>query len=214
MGIRYYDEAIYNKIKSWVRDPNMRILKPLETKELFESRADLGNDKPITLPLISISRDSKIQLDYTQKRNLTFDGLKIGTGEKGIAQLNAVPFTVFYQIDIYTKEYILGDEYLRNFIFNFINYPKLSIVFPYNGIDVEQVAYLELSEDVDDGSDIPEKLFSDQFTRWTLMLKLKDAYFFNTPINPAYSIDDASLEVVNKDEEDIESVDTEDIKIE
>ena len=70
MGIRYYDEAIYNKIKSWVRDPNMRILKPLETKELFELRADLGNDKPITLPLISISRDSKIQLDYNSKKEI------------------------------------------------------------------------------------------------------------------------------------------------
>ena len=47
------------------------------------------------------------------------------------------------------------------------------------------------------------------------MLKLKDAYFFNTPINPAYSIDNIALERAWKEpEEDIESVETEDIKIE
>ena len=96
------------------------------------------------------------------------------------------PLQFFYQIDIYTKEYILGDEYLRNFIFNFINYPKLSIVFPYNGIDVEQVAYLELSEDVDDGSDIPEKLFfSDPIYKMDFNVKIKRCLLLQYPNQPS-----------------------------
>ena len=30
MGVRFYDEAIANKIQKWIKDPNMVILKPNE----------------------------------------------------------------------------------------------------------------------------------------------------------------------------------------
>ena len=55
MAIRFYDEAIYEKIKKWVKDPNVSILKPDETERLFKQKADENKDKPITLPLITIS---------------------------------------------------------------------------------------------------------------------------------------------------------------
>ena len=83
MSVRYYDDAIYNKIKSWVKDERMKILKPEESSRLFQTISDMTNDKPITLPLISISRETSLRLNHSNKRPLTFDGLMVqATTEK------------------------------------------------------------------------------------------------------------------------------------
>ena len=66
MAIRLYDEAIYEKIKKWVKDPNMRVLSPNESSRLFQLRADQTDDKPITLPMIAISRGSNIDIATTK----------------------------------------------------------------------------------------------------------------------------------------------------
>ena len=44
MAISLYDEAIYNKILKVVKDPNMKVLKPEETSELFGINADEKKD--------------------------------------------------------------------------------------------------------------------------------------------------------------------------
>lgn len=208
MAIRYYDEAIVAKIQSWIRDPNLKILKPEESKRLFSLRADQVNDNPITLPLISLSREPNIKIDYSKKRNLTFDGLTVAQSDTGKSiQLNAIPITVTYQLDIYTKRYEEGDEYLRNFTFQLINNPTLSVIFPYNGANIEHIAYLNLNPTLTDNSDIPEKLFSDQFTRWTIGLELSNAYLISIPFNQNCVVEDGSLDVIteiNKNENLVE----------
>ena len=40
MAIRYYDEALTEKIKSWVKDPDMRVLSPNDSTRLFQMKAD------------------------------------------------------------------------------------------------------------------------------------------------------------------------------
>ena len=201
MGIRFYDEALANKIKGWVKDPNIRILKPDETTRLFQVRADIGKDKPITLPLISIARETSVEVQHTGKRPLSFDGKIIGyQGDSGI-KLNAIPVGLAYQIDIYTKEYELGDEYVRNFIFNIINYPLLTIEIPYNNINFKRNSYIRLLSDVEDNSAIPEKLFPDQFTRWTLKITVDDAYLFSAPGVQNIKIEDIVLAVASKNKE-------------
>lgn len=205
MAIRFYDEAVYNKIKSWVKDPKMRILKPDQTTRLFQMRADQEKDGPIRLPIIALSRDSTVTISSTNKKPMSFDGKKIGKSidEDKTVQLNAIPIQLSYQLDIYTKKYEEGDEYLRNFIFNIINYPVLKIEIPYNGVNIEHIANLRILEDVNDNSDIPEKLFPDQFTRWTIKLEVQDAYLFSVPLNVNYDIEDADIDVLtlnnNKD---------------
>ena len=188
MSVRFYDEAIYKKIQNWIVDPNMRILKPDETTRLFQVQADLNNDNPIRLPLIAISRDRSIDFTVSTKRNLTYDGLKIEYSNDKSAQLNAIPFTTNYQLDIYTSKYEEGDEYLREFVFQLINNPKLEIEIPYNGVNISHVANLRLVPSAEDNSDIPERLFTGQFTRWTLTLELQDAYMFNAPVKNNWKI--------------------------
>ena len=53
MAVRYYDEALLTKLKKWVSDEKMKITGPDETRRLFEYRADINNDKPITNTLVN-----------------------------------------------------------------------------------------------------------------------------------------------------------------
>ena len=168
MAIRFYDESLLNKIKKWVVDDKVTITGPDETKRLFEYTADVTNDKPISLPLITIRRLSPVTIENANKRSMTYDGMRIVSGEGYSAQINAVPITIDYQIDIYTRYMDECDEYVRNFVFNLINYPKVSVLVPYNESSYEHWANIRLKSDITDNSDIPERLITGQFTRMSL----------------------------------------------
>lgn len=195
MGVRFYDEAIVNKIQKWIKDPNMKILKPNEVNRLFQIKADQNNDQPLTLPLIAISRDPSIAITIPTKTNLSNDGKKILKGPSASIELNAVPIDISYQIDIYTQRYEEADEYVRNFVFNFINYPKLKINIPYNDINAEHICYTRLEGNVTDNSDVSEHLFAGQFTRWTLVVHIHDAYLFSAPVKDYLSIGDSNIDI-------------------
>ena len=205
MAVRFYDEALTNKIQKWVKDPNLRVLKPSETQELFKIQADIKNDKPITLPLIALSRESKITLLNTNKQPKTYDGFKIRVYDKDnnevhlekTQKLNAIPMQLEYQLDIYTQDMAECDEYLRNFVFNFVNYPNVLIEIPYNDCKLTHESTVYLDNDVEDNSDIPQRLFPTQFTRYTLRLTIDNAYMFSAPIKDNLLITSAELDIKN-----------------
>jgi hypothetical protein len=203
MAIRYYDEAITNIIKTWVNNPNVSVLKPDEVTRLFQKRADETNDKPLSLPLIGVSRDTTVQIDTNVKTPLSFNGYPLIKNEKVTLTLDAIPILLNYQIDIFTKSYEEGDEYLRSFVFKIINNPTLVIDIPYNNktlqsnnIVLRHIAYMRLLPALTDNSDISEKLFADQFTRWTLQIEIQDAFLFSVPVSQNWSIDASELDII------------------
>lgn len=200
MAIRYYDEALTEKIKSWVKDPDMRVLSPNDSTRLFQMKADLNNDKPLQLPLIAISRDSEIEIINTNKHALTYDGAHIEVDEEKSKQLNAIPIKISYQLDIYTKYFAEADEYLRNFIFNLINYPRLSIEIPYNNSKIVHNFTIQLDSTISDNSDISERLIAGQFTRMTLKFYIDDAYLFSVPFMKNWKIETGDIEINNEKE--------------
>ena len=145
--------------------------------------ADENKDQPLSLPLISISRDRSIEIINTQKQIKTFQGFNQSDKESINIPANVIPINVGYQIDIYTKGMVEADEYIRNFVFNFINYPRMKINIPYNNLNVEHVVDLRLDSNIADNSDIKEHLFSDEFVRFTLKINLEGAYLFSLPKN-------------------------------
>ena len=199
MAIRYYDDAISEKMKKWIPDgSNLRVLKPDESKRLFELKADDSGDAPIKLPFIALSRDKDFELLSNVKNNKSFDGIRI---ERDIDQsmlMNVIPIKVEYQLDIYTKTYEEGDEYVRNFLFKLINNPALSIDIPYNDSWLHHRAYLRVLSTVSDTSDIQEHLFAGQFTRWSIKLELQDAFLFSIPYKNNWKFIDADIEVSNR----------------
>ena len=203
MAIRYYDEALVEKIKSWVKDPNMKVLSPNDSTRLFQLKADLNNDKPLTLPFIAISRDSDIEIINTNKHALTYDGGRLSVDENKTQALNAIPIKISYQLDIYTKYFAEADEYLRNFIFNLINYPRLSIEIPYNDSKIVHNFTIQLDSTVSDNSDIPERLIAGQFTRMSIKFHIDDAYLFSVPFMKNWKIEVSEVEIFNEKEKNI-----------
>ena len=184
MAIRYYDEALATKINSWLpksKNRKIQVLKPDEVKRLFTIEADERNDKPIQLPLIAISRDTQIDVFHPTKRAMSFDGRMLESDGKHTIQLDAVPISITYQLDIYTRHFDEGDELLRELIFKIINNPQLTITLPYNNQNLIQVCAMKMQGQVEDTSSISERLFSGQFTRWTLRLNIDGAYLYSIP---------------------------------
>ena len=195
MSVALYDEAILKKFKRWFPDQDINILKPNESKRLFELLADKGDDQPITFPVIAISRDPSIGLDITGRRALSCSGVELDGSKDNTLVLNAIPMNIAYQIDIYTKKYEDGDTYIRQLLFNLVNYPKMTVLIPYNNVNVKHVANLWVEPEITDNSDIAEKLFADQFTRWTIRVTVHDAFFFSVPVQENYKLAGVELEV-------------------
>ena len=199
MAISYYDNALCNKLKNWVGDSNIKITGPEETRRLFQYRADINNDGPILLPLITLRRGNDIQILSVNKKPLVFDGLTLNANKHQSDQLNGIPINISYQIDIFTRYFKEADEYVRNFIFNIIKFPKLEIEIPYNNANIKHNANIKLEGTVTNNSDIQERLIAGQFTRFTIPIYIDDAYLWDYKIRPNYSIE-YEVEVKFKDE--------------
>ena len=198
MAVRYYDEAVANKINSWLpKDKNRKIqvLKPDETKRLFSIEADEKNDKPLTLPLVALSRSSTVSIKQKTMTPMSFDGIMLNSDGKHSLELNGIPIYLSYQMDIYTRRYDEGDELLREFVFKLINNPQIVVELPYNNQKFKHVATISMNEDIEDTSDISERLVPGQFTRWTLRFDIVGAYLFSLPYVENVSISDYDLEV-------------------
>lgn len=193
MAVRFYDEALLKKFQKWTADTQVHLTGINETRRLFEVVADTNNDKPIQFPLIALSRNGgyTIQEKYKQPRSYNGNALVITT-DSG-AKLNAIPIGISYQIDIYTRELAEADEYARNIVFNIINYPKLNIEIPYEDTGLTHDANIRLITDVEDNSDIPERLISGQFTRFTIGIDIDDAYLFDVRVKDNLSIVEGQL---------------------
>ena len=181
MSVRLYDDALVKKIKNWVKDEKVRILSPDETLELFQKTANDKNDEPISLPIISLTRSREVDLDHPHKKMMTYDGMMLDATIDKSLQIDAIPMTLNYQLDIYTRYKYEADEYMRNFVFNLVNHPKVKIVLPYNDINYTHYSNIRLIPTIEDNSDVPNRLVSDQFTRWTISFTIDDAYLFSLP---------------------------------
>ena len=182
MACRYYDDLIVAKLKKWLPDNSkLRVLKPDESKRFFELTAEDNKDEKFKLPLLAVSRNNDIDIELTIKNPKSYDGLKIHQTEDTTVQFNVIPIRLQYQLDIYTKTLEENDEYVRNFLFKLINNPVIKIEIPYNDLHIEHIANIRVLSPVSDTSAISERLFSGQFTRFTIQMEIQDAFLFSIP---------------------------------
>ena len=203
MAIRYYDDLVVKKIQRWIPEASkLRVLHPDESKKLFELTAEDTKDKAFALPLISISRKDELELLSTVKSPKSYDGIRLipsdqltdfsglkgdayrkarATIPEGTYSFNVIPIRPEYQLDIYTKTAEECEEYVRTFLFKLINNPLMRIEIPYNNQKLEHTTYIRLLSNIANTSAISERLFSGQFTRWTIQFELHDAFLFSIP---------------------------------
>ena len=201
MAIGYYDDAITEKIKGWLADSSqLRVLSPEESNRLIQLNAEDSGDQPLKLPLIAISRNKDIEIESTIKQNKSFDGLTIGKDQNTATtvHLNVIPIKTTYQLDIYTKKRIEGDEYIRQYLFKLINNPQIIIEIPYNNYIVRHTANLRVLNTVSDTSDIPTHVFAGQFYKWTIQLELQDGFLFSIPQKKNWRFIGCEVSLVDK----------------
>lgn len=195
MSIYLYDDALVEKLNNWTKSTDIHVYSPDDTRRLFEVIADGSNDGPIKLPIICLRRKSGLNFTNINKKPMTYQGLTIAKNTEKAASLNAIPVDINYQLDIYTRYFREADEYVRNLTFNIINYPKLTINIPYNDFKIEHNGIIRMSSEVEDNSDVPERLISGQFTRFTFNLSIDDAYIWNIPVRDVYRITSVEVEI-------------------
>lgn len=189
MSVGLYDNAFLAKLQAWTKDTAVTVVSPSDSRRLFETISDTTNDGPIKLPIISLKRPGGFTILNTGKRPLSFDGATLDANYDRASQLNGIPISIPYQIDVYTRYQNEADEYIRNLVFNIINYPKLDIVIPYNNENYVHHSNIRLAGEVDDNSDIPERLISGQFVRMSMRIDIDDAYLFDVRYRDVYSIE-------------------------
>ena len=188
-GLELYDKALLDKLSYWTKNTQLRIFGPNESRQTFMSIIDENKDQKISLPLITLTRNGGFTINNPNKQPLAYDGVVVDGSIEKAAQLNAIPITLNYQLDIYTRYMSEADELVRAFIFNFINYPKIEVTVPYNGMDVKHISSVRISPNIEDNSDIPERLIPHQFTRETLNVNIDDAYLWDIKIRDNLQIE-------------------------
>lgn len=185
MSVYLYDVGLLEKLKYWTAKTNAHIYGVDESRRLFETIADETNDQSIKLPIIVLSRPSGYTVTNINKRPLTFDGMLLECDAEGTTtNLNAIPITIEYQLDVYCRYLKECDEYIRNLLFNIINHPTFEVKIPYYGKDIIHYANIRVAEDVEDNSGIPQHLIPGQFTRMSLSINIDDAYLWDTRCRP------------------------------
>ena len=195
MSLSLYDDALLKKLQRWTMNTSTVLVGVDESTRLFSTIADTTNDKPIQLPLIALTRPGGFSIDEKYKQPKSYDGaLHIANNERN-ARLNAIRISIPYQLDIYARYKTEADEYIRNIVFNIINYPNVSIEIPYEDLGLVHHSSIRITSDVDDNSDIPERLISGQFVRYTLGFVMDDAYLFDIRISDNLSVVDTNATI-------------------
>lgn len=195
MSVTLYDEALVKKVKNWTNNTNVHIYGTNDIQKLVETIGDETKDQPLKLPIISISRAGGYQILNPNKKPMTYDGKMIESNVEKSVNLNAIPINIVYQIDVWTRYLREADEYMRNLVFNIINFPKVEIELEYNDVHIIHYSSIRIATDVLDSSDAGFKIVNGQFARLSLGITIDDAYLWDTRIRDNIIIDEESLPI-------------------
>ena len=95
------------------------------------------------------------------------------------------------------------ETYAREFIFQLVNHPTGEVFIPYNDANVTHKFTIHLEQEVEDNSDIKERLFPSQFTRYTISFMVDDAYLFSIPNKKNVEIHCVKMDVQDRESKEI-----------
>ena len=191
MATFLYDEALVEKFKNWTQKSQIEVYGPNETSRMFGVMADKSNDEPIKLPIIALERDRGFEIinDGTTRRPLSYDGVTLNVDSKYGDTINAIPISIAYQVNVYTRYAKEADILVRNLIFNVINYPGLEVIVPKAGVynyeteqydDFIHMARIEIGNTtIQDNSNERERFIEGNYTKLSFLIQINDAYLWD-----------------------------------
>lgn len=181
--IYLYENAIIDDLRYQLGDSRVSLLPP---DILFRSIADLSGDDQVELPLISLSRIGYSFNEEPHSSPETLDGTKImeadEEGRMRFAQVQRVPITCRWQVDVISRSRLDNDNLVRELLFYYINNPTLKVMIPY-GLNKEHKFSIWINPDIDDNSDIESHASRGEYFRTTFGITCTDANIWKVTTN-------------------------------
>ena len=188
MSAILYDNALIDKLKKWTEKADVQIYGPSETARIFQINADNSGDTPFKLPAIVLTRNG-YTISNQNKRPISWDGKRIYADEDKVKQISAIPIELEYSIEVYTRYYDEADSYMREIIFNVINYPQVKIEIPYLGFNQVHYSNIRISSNqIEDNKQGGLISINDQIRSLKLNINIDDAYLWDSRIRSTVSI--------------------------
>lgn len=179
MSVYLYDEALLKKLRSWTSDTKVKIYGPDDARQLFQVLADEQDDKRLELPMIVLTRPGGYTVTNTNRKPLSYNGVTIQEEEDYSTKLNAIPISIGYQLDVYTRYMKEADTYTRELVFNIVNHNKVEVEIPYEDVNLKHISSIWMSNDIVDNTNVPEIIVRGQFYRMTINIVIDDAYLWD-----------------------------------
>lgn len=204
VGVYAYDLALVNDLRTRFNlnkdgtpktNNNVYITS---SENVFNIIGDIAEDA-IQFPLISLTRIgwslSDNKPEFMTKAGM-LDNVKEGEKDNKLKQirLQALPITINYQLDVWTRTRIDNDALTRDLIWYYTLNPQLLVDIPH-GLNIKHVFNVFFENDIEDNSDIVEHQNRGQFFRQTLGLYVDDAYLWRSSVKNITTVNETKFEI-------------------
>lgn len=187
--IYLYEEAIIEDLRYQLGDSRVSIIPP---DTVFDTIADISGSDKIVLPLISLKRLGFSLNEPNHNNPESLDGYKYSElgddGKINYYQVQRIPISCRWQIDIISRTRLDNDNLVRELIFYYTNNPTLRVKIPY-GLDKEHKFSINISQDFDDNSDIESHVNRGEYFRTTYVIECFDANLWKVTRDIPKSVD-------------------------
>lgn len=186
MNVYNYDNAIIEDLRQLIQDDRIHILPP---DNLFRLLARTENDE-IEFPAISITRRGW-SISDSHPQMMKFDGtlLEVDKEGKKYTRLQAIPISISYQMDIWTKTRLENDSIMRELIFYYSTHPTLNVDIPYDNKVYYHKFNIFFNSDIEDNSDIVSHINRGEYFRQTISFYTDDAYLWKSSSRGPTTVD-------------------------
>ena len=182
MDMSQYDDALVKKVTGVFKNTVYA-----STDNAFMECAKLNNDKP-KVPLVSIWR-TNFKIDQENYNEAAFRNGKYTQFNRDTLRskdLKSLPLELYYQVDCWGLKRPQLDKLVKELLFFFLRYPKLTLDFSEQKFDVEfscEDCTIYVDPDIQDSTE--PSSFEDKGTiyRTTIDLIVKDAIIFDITPN-------------------------------
>lgn len=198
MSTYLYDESV----TTFLSDIFGKKVYVTPSNTIIRNISDITKDK-LQLPLLNVER-SGVQVQSV--RNSYMNHIGLGFTKDGQIcdphktepdyRLQAVPMTINYIIDIWTRDRKTNDNIFRELVMYLVDNPELLVQIPY-GADLYHKFNLFLEETVNDNSDIVNHPSTGTVFRTSINAYTDDAYLFRTPGAQSYSMKYEGIHVID-----------------
>jgi len=177
-----YDTALVNDLRSIFSDGRIFICPP---DRVFATIGRLNEDD-VKMPMISVLRTGTSLGNSQHPMRFTGELLSIDPETNVNVKVQAIPITINWQIDVWSKHREENDNIVRELIFYYMTHPTLLVDIPY-GTNLKHNFNIFFDSNIEDNSDISDHVNRGEYFRQTLSVYSDDAYLWKSMANkPTY----------------------------